>query len=529
MYDVRPVDDSGRVDVGKIYRVQPVVNLGNQKPANKAGVWNNDESQSGTQKPNLDSKLSIPARHNKSIDNVDNSFFRGPKGNRTPETQLSRLGSPQAGPTVKSSYQRQTKKQNPEVEVSDVWRQDKPKLHLGASPAKLLEKYINSKLSIKKELTAVGARVEKGNPDAKPRYSQIFVRQKSELTTSQTEPINDFVSPQDLRSHEVAALPEIESWIRYATKDTQTNTDLTRTVADRLKNLKFERIKLLRLNLNMRFNLNSKKLMTVAVVGFSALIFTSFNQYGINLKKEVLKESNSAVANLEEAKESLRTFDFETASSNFIEAYAEFSKMGDSLNFMGASITSLFAELPGAGKLKSAKNLVEAGKFLAEAGKSMSEAVNSLAQTSAILKLSILPTSNVGNMDNFDNLKKSLLSSGKNLSKAKALLSDINSDILPEDKRDAFSKFKSKLPEMEKLVSDGIGYTNFLESFLGVGLTTSDGGATSDVTKKYLVLFQNSSELRPTGGFPGTYAVATFKDGRLDWFLVDDVYNLDGQ
>ena len=29
MYDVRPVDDSGRVDVGKIYRVQPVVNLGN--------------------------------------------------------------------------------------------------------------------------------------------------------------------------------------------------------------------------------------------------------------------------------------------------------------------------------------------------------------------------------------------------------------------------------------------------------------------------------------------------------------------
>ena len=578
MYDVRPVDDSGRVDVGKIYRVQPVVNLGNQKPANKAGVWNNDESQSGTQKPNLDSKLSIPARHNKSIDNVDNSFFRGPKGNRTPETQLSRLGSPQAGPTVKSSYQRQTKKQNPEVEVSDVLRQDKPKLHFGASPAKLLEKYINSKLSIKKELTAVGARVEKGNPDAKPRYRQIFVRQKSELTTSQvvpicdvpisqddyqpilseinkkvgpamevalvgepreiyplelttsfTEPINDFVSPQDLRSHEVAALPEIESWIRYATKDTQTNTDLTRTVADRLKNLKFERIKLLRLNLNMRFNLNSKKLMTVAVVGFSALIFTSFNQYGINLKKEVLKESNSAVANLEEAKESLRTFDFETASSNFIEAYAEFSKMGDSLNFMGASITSLFAELPGAGKLKSAKNLVEAGKLLAEAGKSMSEAVNSLAQTSAILKLSILPTSNVGNMDNFDNLKKSLLSSGKNLSKAKALLSDINSDILPEDKRDAFSKFKSKLPEMEKLVSDGIGYTNFLESFLGVGLTTSDGGATSDVTKKYLVLFQNSSELRPTGGFPGTYAVATFKDGRLDGFLVDDVYNLDGQ
>src|SRR3989344_28805 len=47
--------------------------------------------------------------------------------------------------------------------------------------------------------------------------------------------------------------------------------------------------------------------------------------------------------------------------------------------------------------------------------------------------------------------------------------------------------------------------------------------------KKYLILFQNPSELRPTGGFPGTYGVVTFKDGKLQDLKVDDVYNLDGQ
>ncbi len=46
--------------------------------------------------------------------------------------------------------------------------------------------------------------------------------------------------------------------------------------------------------------------------------------------------------------------------------------------------------------------------------------------------------------------------------------------------------------------------------------------------KKYLVLLQNNLELRPTGGFIGSYAVIDFEQGRIKKILVDDVYNLDG-
>ena len=215
MYDVRPVDDSGRVDVGKIYRVQPVVNLAPAKKTNDEkfffGTWDEaigardlalvdgkrsvknqktaeiaafGESISGTQSSNLTLNYSIANRSKMSNGNVDNFSIPWTHGESNPEDSSVKFELvARSGPTVKSSYQRQTKKQNPEVEVSDALRQDKPKLHFGASPAKLLEKYINSKLSIKKELTAVGARVEKGSPDAKPRYQPIFVRHKSELTT----------------------------------------------------------------------------------------------------------------------------------------------------------------------------------------------------------------------------------------------------------------------------------------------------------------------------------------------------------
>lgn len=44
-----------------------------------------------------------------------------------------------------------------------------------------------------------------------------------------------------------------------------------------------------------------------------------------------------------------------------------------------------------------------------------------------------------------------------------------------------------------------------------------------------LILLQNSNELRPTGGFIGSVAVATLEDGGLSDFVIEDIYALDGQ
>lgn len=45
----------------------------------------------------------------------------------------------------------------------------------------------------------------------------------------------------------------------------------------------------------------------------------------------------------------------------------------------------------------------------------------------------------------------------------------------------------------------------------------------------YLVLLQNSMELRPTGGFIGSLLVLTFVDGKVESMDVQDVYTADGQ
>ncbi len=47
--------------------------------------------------------------------------------------------------------------------------------------------------------------------------------------------------------------------------------------------------------------------------------------------------------------------------------------------------------------------------------------------------------------------------------------------------------------------------------------------------KTYLVLFQNNMELRPGGGFIGSYAILTLDKGRILSFRIYDVYDADGQ
>src|SRR3989338_4365332 len=47
--------------------------------------------------------------------------------------------------------------------------------------------------------------------------------------------------------------------------------------------------------------------------------------------------------------------------------------------------------------------------------------------------------------------------------------------------------------------------------------------------KTYLVLFQNNLEIRPTGGFIGSYGLLTIEDGHVSDFRIFDVYQADGQ
>src|SRR3989339_1362482 len=62
-------------------------------------------------------------------------------------------------------------------------------------------------------------------------------------------------------------------------------------------------------------------------------------------------------------------------------------------------------------------------------------------------------------------------------------------------------------------------------SVLLPALVAADGSA----PKNYLILLQNNMELRPTGGFIGSFAKVSFEGGKLKKLDVNDSYAIDGQ
>lgn len=254
----------------------------------------------------------------------------------------------------------------------------------------------------------------------------------------------------------------------------------------------------------------------IALASFLLAAVAGAAFYGFTLKNRVLQEGNAAVQNLENAKASLANLDFAAASSNFLQAYQSFSRAGEELNFLGSNISSFLTDLPGGGTLKSAQNLIEVGKLMSSSGQAMSQVVDAIAKTGAILN----PTqsSQVVLSEVVQPLTEALVLADANFKKAGPLLASIDVSLLPPDKQDVFVKFKEEFPQFQALIGDGVEYAKFLETLIGV-----------KGSKKYLFLFQNYSELRPTGGFPGSYALVTFENGKLKELMVDDIYNPDGQ
>lgn len=83
--------------------------------------------------------------------------------------------------------------------------------------------------------------------------------------------------------------------------------------------------------------------------------------------------------------------------------------------------------------------------------------------------------------------------------------------------------------DIDRMVGDSyLQYSSELystERFLGTLLTLLE----SSEEKHLLLLFQNSSEIRPGGGFIGSYADMTVKRGQMTALQVRDIYDPDGQ
>ena len=244
---------------------------------------------------------------------------------------------------------------------------------------------------------------------------------------------------------------------------------------------------------------------------FWAVVVTGILVYGlvwpfVYVGYEALMIKNSLTA----AKASLEQGDFSKSQSSIQRAQIGIANLQSAVGGV-----KVLAQIPGVGEyytktsdiLTLAKEGIDGVQFATKGSQS-------LFQTTKIIS-----------GESRDNPEKYYQDAQRDLDFASDKLSKVSAGL-------SNPKLKENLPEAVKIQIDELQtrlsyYLSLVEqtqsaSELMPKITGMDG------KKSYLVLLQNNLELRPTGGFIGSYAKLDFEAGRLTNIKVDDIYNLDG-
>lgn len=125
------------------------------------------------------------------------------------------------------------------------------------------------------------------------------------------------------------------------------------------------------------------------------------------------------------------------------------------------------------------------------------------------------------------NITQALKEIKLNLDQAYTELSFVESEL--QSGREVESGWLTPLMLRLQGVTEKLPQIRFQVNQARVLLPLIPGFIAQDSKKTYLLLFQNSAELRPTGGFIGSYGLLTFEKGKLLDFNVEDIYAADGQ
>jgi len=154
------------------------------------------------------------------------------------------------------------------------------------------------------------------------------------------------------------------------------------------------------------------------------------------------------------------------------------------------------------------KWLLEASSFVPVVGKPLSISRNMLTVASNISEAAAILNTQLQSGENPTEhlylINNQITQTIPYLEKANRDLSGIDPSLLPENFRDYFASLKTYLPALVEDLDHLQEVFSLLLVYLG-----------NDTEKRYLVLFQNNNELRPTGGFIGSFAIFDVYQGKV--------------
>lgn len=263
---------------------------------------------------------------------------------------------------------------------------------------------------------------------------------------------------------------------------------------------------------------NTKKLLTTIAVSVATLFFTYFVLYpiigtgiGFVIINSTTKDLSTSVLDLNE----------ESVKNNIQKIERNIDRVSESVD----NLYWLF-QITGKGDLyDNTTRLILASKYTVQGASELATAVTPL---SAYIKdfesaLDFQTSSPTTTREYREYLKEIEQNSFKldeatyRISLASEIVNNLNTTVFPKGVQDKIIEIKHLISKLEEGTLAFSETVNFLPDILGV-----------NERKRYLLFFQNESELRSSGGWLSSYGVVGIEGGQIRELFVDDIYNADG-
>jgi hypothetical protein len=237
---------------------------------------------------------------------------------------------------------------------------------------------------------------------------------------------------------------------------------------------------------------------------------------GISLQGHVLGVSSQGMGDVFTAIEEMKSLKFVDSKESFDNAAKRFEYIATDFDAWAGLLKNSSKSLPLFSKISSGSSALEAATELSLAGKQMSMAVEAIVAIGNPFEIEDM--SDMTLLEILRTFSDHIVLAKDHISKAYKNIENIRLENLPEEKKEAFLLVKTSLPEAEKLMGQYVENIEIFEDILG-----------ANGPRKYLFLLQNPHEIRATGGFIGSYGLLSMKNGHIQDFFIDGIFNPDGQ
>ncbi len=211
------------------------------------------------------------------------------------------------------------------------------------------------------------------------------------------------------------------------------------------------------------------------------------------LRQRLISKVPVALRSLFEGAGAISLGQFTVAEASFKQASSDFRELESSLGSLGKLASTIAAGVPLVGKS------VATPFSLVEVGKETSEGVAAFARFASQLPTLLDPKAAIRAP-----LEQEATEANRHFKNARLAFSRLELARAPKELRSGLWELGSGLDLAQRATAELPGYTRLAVQLLG-----------HERTMRYLVVFANNAELRPAGGFAGSFALLDLDRGRI--------------